>query len=31
MGHSSVATTALYAVASSDTMRRGAEAAGRIG
>lgn len=31
MGHSSVATTALYAIASSDTMRRGAEAAGRIG
>lgn len=31
MGHSSVATTALYAVASSDTMRRGAEAAGRVG
>jgi integrase len=31
MGHSSVATTAHYAIASSDTMRRGAEAAGRIG
>lgn len=31
MGHSSVATTTLYAIASSDTMRRGAEAAGRIG
>jgi integrase len=31
LGHSSVATTAHYAVASSDTMRRGAEAAGRIG
>jgi integrase len=31
MGHSSVATTAQYVVASGDTMRRGAEAAGRIG
>lgn len=31
MGHASVATTAMYAIASSDTMRRGAEAAGRIG
>ncbi len=30
-GHSDVSTTARYAVASSDTMRRGAEAAGRIG
>jgi integrase/recombinase XerC len=31
MGHSSVATTAMYAIASSDTMRRGAEACGRVG
>lgn len=31
MGHANVATTAAYVVASSDTMRRGAEAAGRIG
>ena len=31
VGHASVTTTAMYAVASSDTMRRGAEAAGRIG
>lgn len=31
MGHSNVATTAQYVVASGDTMRRGAEAAGRIG
>lgn len=31
MGHASVSTTAMYAIASSDTMRRGAEAAGRIG
>jgi integrase len=31
MGHADVSTTARYAVASSDTMRRGAEAAGRIG
>lgn len=31
MGHSNVATTSRYTVASSDTMRRGAEAAGRIG
>lgn len=30
-GHSDVSTTAKYSVASSDTMRRGAEAAGRIG
>lgn len=31
MGHSDVATTSRYVIASSDTMRRGAEAAGRIG
>lgn len=31
MGHANVATTSRYTVASSDTMRRGAEAAGRIG
>lgn len=31
VGHSDVSTTARYAVASSDTMRRGAEAAGKIG
>jgi integrase len=31
MGHSSVATTQRYVVASSDTMRKGAEACGRIG
>ena len=31
MGHADVSTTARYTVASSDTMRRGAEAAGRIG
>ena len=31
LGHADVSTTAMYAVASSDTMRRGAEAAGRIG
>lgn len=31
VGHASVTTTAMYAVASSDTMRRGAEAAGRVG
>lgn len=31
MGHADVSTTARYAVASTDTMRRGAEAAGRIG
>jgi integrase len=31
MGHSDVSTTARYTIASGDTMRRGAEAAGRIG
>lgn len=31
LGHSSVATTSRYVIASSDTMRRGAEATGRIG
>jgi integrase len=31
MGHADVATTSRYVIASSDTMRRGAEAAGRIG
>lgn len=31
MGHADVSTTARYTVASSDTMRRGAEAAGRVG
>jgi hypothetical protein len=30
-GHAGVGTIMRYAVASSDTMRRGAEAAGRIG
>lgn len=31
LGHASVATTQRYVVASSDTMRKGAEACGRIG
>ena len=31
MGHVSVATTQKYLIASSDTMRKGAEAAGRVG
>jgi site-specific recombinase XerD len=31
LGHASVATTQKYVVASSDTMRKGAEACGRIG
>lgn len=31
MGHASVATTQRYVVASTDTMRKGAEACGRIG
>jgi len=31
LGHANVATTSRYVIASSDTMRRGAEAAGRIG
>lgn len=31
LGHANVETTSRYVIASSDTMRRGAEAAGRIG